>query len=301
MATETSAPAQNGDSPKGFALAASAYLLWGVLPFYLKAIGHISPVEVISHRILWSVPAAGVVLLALGQIAELKKAMRSPRMLAMALVTASLVSINWGVYVWAISLGRTLDAALGYFINPLFSIFLGAVLLKERLAPAQVAALGLAAAGVALMTYEAGALPWIGLILTFSWGAYAFLRKALPIGANQGFFLEVALLSPLALGYILWLTATGGGHFLNGPPLDTALLWSAGIATAVPLMLYANGAKLLRLSTIAIMQYITPSMLFLVAVFVFGEPMNPVKLAAFSFIWAALVVYSWSTFRRARP
>ena len=300
MATDASAAPKNEDSPKGFMLAAAAYLLWGALPFYLKALGHLSPFEVISHRILWSVPIAGVILAILGQLSELKAAMRSPRMLVMAFITASLVSVNWGVYVWAISIGRTLDAALGYFINPLFSIFLGALLLKEKLAPAQVAALGLAVIGVAIMTYASGALPWIGLILTFSWGAYAFLRKALPIGANQGFFLEVALLSPFALGYIIWLAATGQGHFMQSVPLDSVLLGSAGLATAIPLMLYANGAKLLRLSTIAIMQYITPSLLFLVAVFAFDEPMNPLKLSAFIFIWAALIVYSCSMFMRAK-
>ncbi|MBB4102655.1 EamA family transporter RarD [Allorhizobium borbori] len=300
MATDAPAAPKNEDSRKGFVLAAAAYLLWGALPFYLKALGHLSPFEVISHRVFWSVPIAGVILAALGQLGELKVALRSPRMLGMAFITASLVSINWGVYVWAISIDRTLDAALGYFINPLFSIFLGAVLLKEKLAPAQIAALGLAAIGVAIMTYATGALPWIGLILTLSWGAYAFLRKALPIGANQGFFLEVALLSPFALGYILWLTATGQGHFMQGVPLDSVLLGSAGLATAIPLMLYANGAKLLRLSTIAIMQYITPSLLFLVAVFAFNEPMNPLKLSAFIFIWAALIVYSWSMMMRAK-
>lgn len=300
MATDASAPVKNEDTPKGFMLAASAYLIWGALPFYLKAVGHISAVEVISHRVLWSMPIAGIVLLALGQISELKLALRSPRMLGMAFLTASLISVNWGVYVWAISIGRTLDAALGYFINPLFSIFLGAVFLKEKLAPAQIAALGLAVIGVVIMTYANGAVPWIGLMLTLSWGAYAFLRKALPIGANQGFFLEVGLLAPFAFCYIVWLVATGQGHFFMGNATETALLGFAGVATAVPLMLYANGAKLLRLSTIAIMQYITPSLLFLVAVFAFGEPMNPVKLTAFSFIWAALLVYSSSTLKRTR-
>lgn len=299
MAAPTT-PAKNEDNPQGFLLAAGAYLLWGALPFYLKAMAHLPPTEVICHRILWSVPIATAVLAAMGQLDELKAALRSPRMLGMALLTATLISINWGVYVWAISAGRTLDAALGYFINPLYSIFLGAVLLKERLLPAQVAALFLAVIGVAIMTWEGGALPWVGLILTFTWGAYAFLRKALPMGANQGFFLEVALLSPFALGYMLWLGGTGTGHFLNGARLNDGLLLSAGLATAVPLMLYANGAKLLRLSTIAIMQYITPSLLFLVAVFAFGEPMNPVKLTAFGFIWAALFVYTWSTLRKAR-
>lgn len=300
MATETSLPMKNEDTPKGFALATSAYLFWGALPFYLKMVSHIPAIEFVAHRIFWSVPMAGIILLVLGQFSELKIALRSPRMLGMAFVTAMLVTINWGVYVWAVSIGRTLDAALGYFINPLFSIFLGAVLLKEKLAPAQIAALGLAVIGVAIMTWATGSVPWIGLILTLSWGAYAFLRKALPIGANQGFFLEVTLLTPFALIYIAWLSMQGEGHFLDGIGLDTPLLIFAGFATAVPLMLYGNGAKLLRLSTIAIMQYITPSILFLVAVFAFHEPMDLTKLTAFSFIWAALIVYTWSSVWRAR-
>lgn len=299
MATETLPLAKNEDTPKGFALAASAYLLWGALPFYLKAVGHIPIFEVIAHRIFWSVPVAGLILLAMGQLSEIRVALRSPRMLGMALITASLISVNWGVYIWAISIDRTLDAALGYFINPLFSILLGAVVLKEKLARPQVMALGFAAAGVALMTWETGSLPWIGLLLTLSWGLYAFFRKALPISGNQGFFLEVTLLIPFALGYIGWLLATGQSHFLANAP-DTALLAFAGVATAIPLLLYANGAKLLRLSTIAIMQYISPSLLFVIAVFVFHEPMNPVKLAAFVLIWLALALYSWSSLARMK-
>ncbi len=299
MATETLPLAKNEDTPKGFALAASAYLLWGALPFYLKAVGHIPVFEVIAHRIFWSVPVAGLILLFMGQLSEIRVALRSPRMLGMALITASLISVNWGVYIWAISIDRTLDAALGYFINPLFSILLGAVVLKEKLARPQVMALGFAAAGVALMTWETGSLPWIGLLLTLSWGLYAFFRKALPISGNQGFFLEVTLLIPFALGYIGWLLATGQSHFLANAP-DTALLAFAGVATAIPLLLYANGAKLLRLSTIAIMQYISPSLLFVIAVFVFHEPMNPVKLAAFVLIWLALALYSWSSLARMK-
>lgn len=297
MASQSTAPVTSEDSPKGFALAASAYLLWGGLPFYLKALAHISTAEVLAHRLVWSLPIAAVILYAMGQLSELKTALRNPRMLLMGMTTATVISINWGVYVWAVGAGRTLDAALGYFINPLFSIFLGAFVLKERLTPVQIASLGLAAVGVGLMTYQAGALPWIGLSLTLTWGTYAFLRKALPIGANQGFFLEVMLLYPFALGYIIWLQATGQSHFFAAETSDTVLLACGGFATAIPLMLYANGAKLLKLSTIAIMQYITPSLLFIVAVFAFHEEMNATKLAAFSFIWAALLLYTWSSLK----
>lgn len=300
MSDETPPPVRDQDHPKGLALATGAYLLWGFLPLYMKAVGHISPLEVISHRVLWSVPIAGLVLVALGKTRDIIAAIRNPRMLMMASLTATMVSINWGFYIWSISVGRALDAALGYFINPLFSILLGAILLKERMSRTQVAALLLAAVGVAIMTWESGQLPWLGLILTLTWGCYAFLRKALPLEPNQGFFLEVVLLTPFALAYLLWIGSRGEAHFLTGQGHDTALLLSAGIVTAVPLMLYANGAKLLRLSTIAIMQYMTPSMLFLIAVFIFREPINGVKLTAFAFIWSALALYTVGVLRAMR-
>lgn len=290
---EPVAPATNEDTPRGFAFGLTAYFLWGFLPLYMKAVAHIPPMEVIAHRIVWSVPIAGAVLLLLGRTAELKAALRSPRTLAMACLTAALISVNWGIYVWAIGAGRALDTALGYFINPLFSIFLGSLLLKEKLRPAQIAAIGLAALAVAILTYEAGSLPLVSLALTVTWGFYAFFRKTLPVGPNQGFFLEVMLLSVPALGIIFYLQATGKSHFLSTSQADTWLLLASGIITAGPLMIYANGAKLLRLSTIGIMQYIAPTMIFLIAVFVFKEPFGTARMIAFPLIWAALVVYSW--------
>jgi chloramphenicol-sensitive protein RarD len=283
---------QNGDSLSGFLFALTAYLLWGFLPLYMKALAHIPPVEVIAHRVLWSVPVAIVVLLWLGRTGDLRAALRSPRMLGMGAMTAALISVNWGIYVWAIGSGHALDAALGYYINPLFSIFLGAVLLRERIGRWQGVAIALAAVAVAILTWEAGRLPMVALGLTVTWGFYAFLKKWLPIGPNQGFALEVLILLPLALAYMAWLWGAGTGHFLQGVGWDTALLVGCGIVTAGPLMIYANGAKRLRLSTIAIMQYIAPTMIFVTAVFVFDEPFSRVKLLAFGLIWAALVIYS---------
>jgi chloramphenicol-sensitive protein RarD len=298
-ANSSSGP-QTGDSPRGFAFALTAYVLWGFLPFFMKAVAHIPASEVVAHRIVWSVPLAGLVLVWLGRTADIKAALRSPRMLAMATLTAVLITINWGIYVWAIGAGRAIETALGYYINPLFSIFLGAVLLKEKPDPAQMVAIGLAACAVAILAFDAGGLPWVSLGLCLSWGFYAFFRKTLPVGPNQGFFLEVLLLSVPAIGYIIWLESTGQGHFGDTGMTDVLWLLACGIVTAIPLMIYANGAKLLRLSTIGIMQYIAPTMIFIIAVFVFGEPFGTTKLIAFVLIWAALFIYSGSMLRSAR-
>ncbi len=291
---------KNEDSLRGLGFALTAYVLWGFLPLYMKAVGHISPAEVIAHRVIWSLPIAGAVLLILRRTDDLKAALRTPRVLLMAALTAALISVNWGIYVWAIINDHALDAALGYYINPLFSVFLGAVLLKERLSPAQKGAIGLALLAVAVLTYEAGRLPWLSLGLTVTWGFYAYFRKTLPVGPNQGFFLEVLILCVPALGYVLYLQNTGQGHFGTTGWRDMALLMGCGVVTAGPLMIYANGAKLLKLSTIGILQYIAPSMIFALAVFWFGEPFGSARMIAFPLIWMALVIYSVSMFRQAR-
>ena len=281
---------------RGFLFALSAYLLWGVLPLFLKLVDHIPAVEVVAHRILWSVPIAGAVLLAIGRTADVKVALRSPRTLVMAALTASLITVNWGIYVWAIAVDRTVESALGYYINPLMSIAMAAVFLGEKLSRAQIAAVALAALAVVVLTVEAGGLPWISLALATSFAVYAFLRKTLPIGPSQGFFLEVLILSIPSLAYVIWLQANGEGHFVVSQPDNMLLLVLCGPATAVPLMLCGFGAKLLRFSTIGIMQYIAPTMVFLIAVFVFRESLGIWKMVAFALIWTALALYSWSMF-----
>jgi chloramphenicol-sensitive protein RarD len=290
----------NTDSLRGYGFAASAYVLWGFLPLYMKAMAHISAAEVLAHRILWSVPVAGAILVALGRTADLTAALRSPRTLAMAAVTAALISLNWGVYIWAIVTDHALDAALGYYINPLFSIFMGRVLLGERLSPAKWLAIALAVAAVVVLTAEAGRVPLVAVALTLTWGFYAYFKKSLPVGPNQGFLLEVLILCPFALGFAVYMGMTGQGHLLAGDPGNTWLLIGSGVVTAVPLMLYANGAKLLRLSTIGILQYIAPTMIFLIAVFVFHEPFGGARLIAFPLIWLALMIYSVALLREAR-
>ena len=287
---------KNQDTLRGFGFALSAYVLWGFVPLYLKAVSHIPAIEVVAHRVLWSVPVAGLILIVLGRTSDLGRILRDPKALAMGCITATLVSINWGVYVWALAAERTLDGALGYYINPIFSVFLGAMLLGEKLNKLQWAAVGLAAAAVGVLTYANGSLPWPALALTLSWGFYAYFKRSLPIGPNQGFLLEVLILSPVALGYLIWLGGQGGGHFVP-LTMDMWLLMGCGIVTAVPLMLYANGAKGLRLATIGIMQYIAPTMIMLIAVFVFEEPFGSARAIAFPMIWAALGLYTFAMFR----
>lgn len=280
---------------RGFGFAFTAYLVWGFLPLYMKAVAHIPSLEVLAHRALWSVPIAGMVLVLLRRTGDIVAAFRSPRTLAMAALTAAIISVNWGTYVWAIAVGRTVETALGYYINPLMSIALGAVLLGERLDRLQLVAVGLAVVAVGVLTVEQGELPWVSLLLASSFALYGYLRKTLPIGPSQGFFLEVLLIAPVALGYVLWLAARGEGHF-NGPD-DWWLLMLAGPATATPLILFAFGAKLLRISTIGLLQYICPTMIAAIGVFVFGEPFGTARLVAFSLIWLALVIYTFSLFR----
>lgn len=296
MTAETSSEG----AARGFVYALFAYGFWGALPLFMKLLAHIPAVEVVAHRIVWSVPIAGAVILALGRTADLKRALRSPRTIALAALTAGLITVNWGLYVWAIAVDRAVETSLGYYINPLVSVVLGAVLLKERLSRAQIAAVALAAVAVVILTVEAGGLPWVSLALAFSFAAYGFLRKTLPIGPSQGFFLEVLILALPALAYVVWLGATGQGHFVLSNPNDVALLLLCGPTTAVPLLFYAFGAKLLRLSTLGIMQYVAPTGIFLIAVFVFGEPFGQARAAAFGLIWIALAIYTWSMVSQAK-
>jgi chloramphenicol-sensitive protein RarD len=289
------------DSPRGLAFAIAAYLMWGGLPLYLKAISHVPALEVVSHRIIWSVPVASIILIILGRTRDIQTALKSPKLLAMGTLTAALISINWLTYVYAISTQRTLDAALGYYINPLFSVFLGFILLRERMRPLQWVAVCFAIGAVVVLAYELGSLPWISLTLTLSWGFYALFKRSLPIGPNQGFLLEVLVLSPIAIGYLMYLWINGTHSFANVSWSTTMLLMGSGVVTAVPLIVYANGAKLLRLSTIGMLQYIAPTFIFLTAVFIFDEPFGWEKKIAFPMIWVALAIYSASLIKTRRP
>ena len=288
------------DTPRGFAFAGAAFLIWGTLPFYFKTLAHVPTVEVIAHRIIWAVPVALIVLIWLGRTDDLRAALRNPRMLGMAFVTAALISVNWGTYVWLIQSGRAMEAALGYYINPIFVVALGAGLLGDRLSVRQWGAVALACAAVVVLTVEAGALPIGALLLVFSWGGYAFFKRALPIGPNQGFTLEALILTPFAVGFLVWAYFQGDLFLARASGLDWIMLLGCGVITAVPLMLYANGAKGLTLSTIAIAGYTIPTMIFLISVFVFAEPFEGARRIAFPMIWGAMGLYIWEVLRKRR-
>ncbi len=299
MAVEQSAEStrQQNEAAKGFLFALSAYLIWGFAPLLFKALQHLPPIEVVLHRIIWSIPVAGLVFLVLGRTKDVRAAFRSPRTIAMAAVTALLISGNWGLFIWAVGVDRTVETALGYYINPLISVSFGVVLLGDRFTRAQTVAIAIAAFAVVLLTIGAGFLPWISLLLALSFAIYGYLRKTLPIGPSQGFFLEVLIMGVPALIWVCWLEYTGSGHLLSGTSNDVWLLLLCGPVSAAPLILYAFGAKLLRYSTIGLMQYIAPTIIFVLAVFVFGEHLSVWQLIAFALIWTALAIYSWSAFR----
>jgi chloramphenicol-sensitive protein RarD len=296
----TTLPTDNQDTPQGLLFAGGAYILWGFLPLYMKLLSHIPVAEVIAHRVIWSVPVAAVVLIALKRTATLREAFRNPRMLAMGCVTATLISLNWGLYVYAIVTDHALDAAIGYYINPLFSVFLGAVLLGEKLGRAQMVAVAIAGVAVLVLVLDAERTPWLAFGMMLTWGFYALAKKSLPIGPNQGFLMEVLILLPPALAYAVYAGGAGTAHFMTGSARDTWLLLGCGVVTAVPLLFYANGAKRLRLSTIGILQYIAPTMIMLNAVFIFGEPFGRARAIALPLIWLALVIYTVSMVRQMR-
>jgi len=287
------------ESRQGLAFSLGAYAIWGlIMPVYMKLLDHVSPLEIVAHRIIWAVPLAIAILWWQGSLAGAWRHFGNLRTLALAALTATLISGNWGVYVYAIVSNQAVDAALGYYINPLVNVALAAVFLSERPTRLQAIAIGLAAIGVAVMTVKAGGLPWISLVLACSFGTYGLLRKMVPVGASEGFFLEVVILTVPALMTLFWLVPER--HFLtNG--FETAMLIGAGPVTAIPLILYAAGARLLHYTTVGILQYLVPTLLVLTAIFLFGEPFSFWQLVAFAFIWSALAIYTYSLFGRRRP
>jgi len=286
-------------SRAGFFFALSAYLFWGFIALYWKETSHIDPVEVTAHRALWSFPFAAIVLFAMGRTSDILPTLKSPKKLAMLFFTSLLITFNWGVFIWAVAVERTLEAAFAYYVNPLLTVFLGFVILGERFSRLQSVAIAIAAIAVGYLTFANGELPWISISLAGSFAIYGLIRKTMDVGPAQGFFVEVLLISPFAFAYFIWLESTGQGVFFESS-LNWLLLLLAGPATAAPLILYAMGAKLLRLSTIGIMQYIAPSIIFLISIFIFGEELRQELLIAFILIWCALVLYSWSTFRKEK-
>ncbi|QGZ40510.1 chloramphenicol-sensitive protein RarD [Pseudoduganella flava] len=270
----------------------AAFLVWGLFPLYFHAIGEVPPVEILAHRMVWSLLFLAIVLTVRGQWKWLPDVLGKPKVIGTFVASALLLSANWGIYIWAVNNGHVLDASLGYFITPLINVLLGLVVLKERLRPGQWAAIGVAAAGVAWLTWQAGQLPWIALLLAASFGAYGLLRKTAALAALEGLSFETLLLFPLAAGYVIWLTVHGANTFLNTPSDSTrALLVAAGPITAIPLLLFASGARQIPLSVVGMLQYIAPTIQMVLGLMVFHETFSSARLAGFAVIWMALALY----------
>lgn len=277
---------------RGVWYAAGAYFCWGLLPIFWRALQHVPALEILAHRVSWALLAALALLTAWRQWPALGAALKNRRTLLTSLATAVLLSGNWLLYIWAVNAGFVVETSLGYFINPLLSVLLGMLFLRERLRLGQAVAIGVATVGVLFLTVMYGSLPWIALGLGSSFAVYGLLRKITAIESLAGFALETLLMLPLALGYLLFLGAGGGGVFGHTDLTTTLLLASSGIVTAVPLILFAAGARRINLTLVGILQYIAPSMQFTLGVTLFGEHLSPQRLIGFAIIWLALAIYT---------
>ena len=277
---------------RGTWFAVGAYTLWGLLPVYWKWLQHVPAPQVLCHRILWSFITLFIIILATRGWSAFREAVTDRRVLIAYAAAAFLISINWLTYIWAVNAGFIVETSLGYFINPLFSVLLGVVFFRERPRSWQWAAIALAAAGVCYLTRVHGTLPWIALTLAGTFGVYGLVKKTAPLGSLPGLTLETGLLLVPALLFLAHAEKTGSGAFLHGGAVSDTLLAGAGLITAVPLLLFSSAARRIPLSLIGILQYIAPTLQFLLGVLVYHEPFTAAKCIGFGIVWLALAVYA---------
>jgi chloramphenicol-sensitive protein RarD len=285
----------------GILSASLAFLAWGLFPLYFHAIHDVPPMQILAHRMLWSLLFLLIVLAVRGQW-EWLNIVKKPRVLGSFIASAFLLSANWLIYIWSVNNGHVIEASLGYFINPLVNIMFGYVLLKERLRPIQWTAIGIAGLGVAWLTWQAGTVPYIALALAATFGGYGLLRKTAALGALEGLSFETMVLFPLAAAYVIWLTLHGQNAFVNTDSNTTRLLLvAAGPITAVPLLLFASGARQIPLSVLGLLQYLSPTLQFLLGVWLFHEAFTADRLVGFALIWAALALFAGEGLLRTAP
>ncbi|BCL75555.1 membrane protein [Jeongeupia sp. HS-3] len=286
----------------GILYATLAFLIWGLLPIYLKSLVGIDAGEILLHRMVWSLVFLGLILAWRRQWAWLSNLRHQPRLIAGFMLSALLLSANWFTYIWAVQAGRVIDASLGYYINPLVNVLFGVLFLRERLRPGQWAAIAVAAAGVLWLTLQTGQLPWIALLLAVTFGTYGLLRKTAMLGALEGLSLETLLLFPFAGGALLWLIGSGQSGFTIATPSIQLLCMLAGPITAIPLLLFAAGARRIPLSLLGILQYTGPTVQLLLGIWLWHEPFGSARLIGFALIWLAIVLYTleglWARQRR---
>ncbi|MEV7329600.1 EamA family transporter RarD [Micromonospora sp. NPDC093244] len=284
----------------GYLYGIGAYLLWGFFPLYFKLLRPAGPLEILAHRIVWSVLFVALLLGALRNIGFLRALLRRGWAVAGIVAAAALIAVNWGTYIYGVSSDRVVETALGYFINPLVVVLLGVTVLRERLRPGQWVALGIGGSAVAVLAVDYGRLPWLALTLAFSFAGYGLIKKRLGLPAAEGLFVESAVLALPALGYLIWLSYRGGMAFGHVSAGHTALLVLAGAATAIPLLLFAGAANRLPLTGLGMIQYLAPILQLACGVLIFHEPMPPARLAGFALVWLALVVFTADAIRHTR-
>ncbi len=285
---------------KGLVHGVIAYGLWGIVAAYWKLLKTVDPVELIAHRAVWGLGAFGGLILAAGQLPALRVALRDRRIVGVMLLSATLLAVNWAIFVWATISGHLLEASLGYFINPLVSVALGTLVLREHLRRLQWIAIGLAALGVSVVAWRAGQVPWIALVLAGTWGAYGLVRKTAKVEALVGSAVETVILAPIAIVYLAVLASRGGGALGHAEITTLLLLVGTGVVTAVPLVFFTSAARVLPLSTVGFLQYLAPTGQFLLAVVAFGEPLSHDRLAAFALISIGLAMFSVDLWRQSR-
>jgi len=287
----------------GLPQALGAYVAWGLMPIFFKALTTVAPLEVVAHRIVWGALLLVVILALGGRLRELGEVLRSRRSMATLGATALLIAINWLIYIWAVFNDHVVAAALGYYLNPLLNVVLGYVVLKESLSRAQLFAIALAAIGVAVLAAGALSTLWVSLALAASFGTYGLIKKMTPVRPMVGMATETLILSPVALGFLVWLAIGGAGAF-GGQSRDIDLLLIAGGAvTAIPLVLFASAAKKMKLATLGIIQYLAPTIVFILGLMVFEQPLAPAKFFSFVLIWIAVSIFIadlWARKRAAR-
>ena len=289
------------DYKKGLLCGAGAYVIWGILPVYRKLLSAVSPFEILAGRILWSLVFVAFVIAVQNKTAlfvkEVKMVFSSFKTGAAMVVAAVVISVNWGTFIWGVNNGHILETSIGYYINPLMSVLFAVVFLREGLSKLQLAALLCAGVGVGSMVWSFGSLPWLSLLLAVTFASYSLLKKLLPVASTTSIMLETLIITPLALMYEYTLWQQGVSFYASGDTQVLCLLAGAGAVTAVPLLLFTAGAKLLPLKIIGFLQYISPTLTLLLGVFVYGEPFTASHLLAFGWIWAALALFVVSQLR----
>jgi len=283
---------QANNTQRGVILALAAYTMWGIAPIYFKSLQHVSPLEILSNRVIWSFFFLAGLIFVTKSWGRIRAVLRKPKTLLILVATALLVGSNWLIFIWAVNNNYMLDASLGYYINPLLNVILGMFFLGERLRPLQWLAVALAACGVAVQLIQFGSLPLIALALAASFGLYGLLRKKINLDAGTGLFMETCILLPLASIYVLLIADSPTADWAANPASTNLLLIAAGVVTTVPLLCFTGAATKLKLSTLGFFQYIGPSLMFLLAITVYGESFTADKGYTFAFIWGALVLFS---------